>query len=233
MAKMDPALVDDLLTSLRILETNGIIDFNGHVSVRYDVGCLINSGGSVRSALTCNDIVATDADGRLIDGADAPPMEIHIHTEIYRVRPEVRAVVHGHPFWSTMLSSTDTPYRPVFPQGALLPALPVFPSPLSINTPEVGNAVAKAMGDGSAMLLQSHGVITAGPDLRTATVLSLYLEENARRQCRAAALGVPYVLSDEEVAACRKNLDKPNLFAKAWDYFAAKIARGGYGLSAG
>jgi len=233
MAGMDTALVDDLLTSLRILEANGIIDFNGHVSLRYGEGCLINSGKSVRSALARGDIVATDADGEPLDGADAPPMEIHIHTEIYRARPDVQAVVHGHPFWSTMLSSISMPYRPVFPQGALLPVLPVFPSPLSINTAEVGHTVAKCLGNNPAILLRSHGMATCGPDLRTATVLALYLEENARRQCEAMALGKPYLLSSDDIAACRRNLDKPNLFGKAWDYYAAKITRGGHGLAAG
>ena len=55
-------------------------------------------------------------------------------------------------------------------------------------------------------------------------MLALYLEENARRQCLAAPLGKPYELSPAEIDACRTNLDKPNLFAKAWDYYAAKLA---------
>lgn len=219
----DDSAVDDILSSLRILEANGVIDFNGHVSVRQDKGCLINSGRSVRSAPRFDDIVAADADGAVAPGVDAPPMEIHIHTEIYRVRPDAGAVVHGHPFWSTLLSSTGTPYRPVFPQGALIAAPPVFPSPLSINTAELGRAVADAMGRSAAILLRSHGMVVVASNLVTATVLSLYLEENARRQCEAARIGNAYVLSDEEVAACRANLDKPNLFGKAWDYFRAKL----------
>lgn len=217
--------VEDLLTSLRILEANGIIDFNGHVSLRHGDGCLINSGRSVRSALTPADIVATDVDGKVASGVDVPPMEIYLHTEIFRTRPDVGAIVHGHPFWSTLLSSTGMPYQAVFPQGALIFSPPVFPSPLSINTAEMGRSVANALGNGSALLLRSHGMIIAGPDLRTATVFALYLEENARRQCEAAKIGRPYVLSDEEATACRANLNKPNLFEKVWAYYAAKIAR--------
>lgn len=217
------ALLSDLVTALRILESNGIIDFNGHVSVRHGSGCLVNSGRSVRSALTDADIIAVDAEGKAAAGVEAPPMEIPIHTEVYRRRPDVGAVVHGHPIGSTLLSSTGTPYLPVFPQGALLGSLPVLPSPLSINRPELGRALAEALADGPAVLLLAHGVVVVGPDLRTATVLALYLEENARRQCLSAPLGKPYVLSADEVAACRANLDKPNLFAKAWDYYAAKL----------
>lgn len=57
-------------------------------------------------------------------------------------------------------------------------------------------------------------------------------EENARRQCLGAPLGGAEPLSDEDARACRINLDKPNLFAKAWDYYAAKIARRQSGRSA-
>lgn len=221
MAVDDPC--DELVTALRLLEANGIVDFNGHASVRVTTGCLVNSGRSVRSRLSKADIVAADADGQVGEG-DAPPMEIPIHTEIYRRRPDVGAVIHGHPVWSTMLSSTGTPYLPVYPQGALLGPLPVFASPLSINTTERGRAVAEMLDEKSAVLLRAHGVVVVGPDLRTATVRALYLEENARRQCLAAPLGQPYSLSQTEIDACRANLDKPNLFAKAWDYYAAKLA---------
>jgi len=227
LASAPEKAIDDLLTALRILEANGIVDYNGHASVRHGSGCLINSGRSVRSALEPGDIVAVGADGRASEGAAAPPMEVHIHTLIYRARPDVRAVVHGHPFWSTVLSSTGTPYRPVYPQGALLADPPVFPSPLSINSESAGRAVAATLGEAPAILLKSHGVVTVGSDLRTATVLALYLEDNARRQCRAAPLGEAYVLSAGEIARCRANLDKPALFAKAWDYFAARLARAG------
>lgn len=213
----------DLLTALRILEANGIIDFNGHASVRQGSGALINSGRSVRSRLTDADLVAVDSNGDGQAGADAPPMEVHLHMAIYHRRPDVGAIVHGHPTWSTLLSSTGTTYVPVYPQGALLGALPVFASPRSINKPDIAGQVAELLGEGCAVLLRAHGMVVAAEDIKTATVLALYLEENARRQCLAAPIGEPYRLSPEEIAACRTGLNKPNLFAKAWDYYAAKL----------
>ena len=213
----------DLLMALRILEANGIIDFNGHASLRHDAGALINSGRSVRSRLTDADLVAVDANGQGQAGADAPPMEVHLHAQVYLRRPEVGAVVHGHPTWSTLLSSTGTPYVPVYPQGALLGTLPVFASPRSINNADIGRQIAELLGTGSAVLMRAHGMVVAGPDIRTATVLALYLEENARRQCLAAPLGKPYELSPAEIEGARAGLSKPNLIAKAWEYHAAKL----------
>ncbi|HEV8392155.1 MAG TPA: class II aldolase/adducin family protein [Dongiaceae bacterium] len=216
----------ELLTALRILEANGIIDFNGHASVRLESGAIINSGRSVRSRLAQSDLVAVDPEGKARPGDDAPPMEVHLHAEIYRRRPDVGAIVHGHPTWSTLLSSAGTPYAPVYPQGALLGTLPVFASPRSINTPELGRQVAELLGSGNAVLMRAHGMVVVGPDVRTATILALYLEENARRQCLAAPLGEPYRLSQAEIEGARAGLSKPNLIAKAWDYYAAKLQSG-------
>ncbi len=71
--------------------------------------------------------------------------------------------------------------------------------------------------------MRAHGMVVVGPDIRTATVLALYLEENARRQCLAAPLGEPYRLSPAEIDGARAGLSKPNLITKAWDYYAAKL----------
>src|SRR5918998_419660 len=74
-----------LVDAIRMLEHAGIIDQNGHCSIRRDAGSfLINSGASVRCALTADDVVAVDLDGNLVEGAEKPPLEFHIHSEIFR-----------------------------------------------------------------------------------------------------------------------------------------------------
>lgn len=215
-----------LADAIRMLERLGIIDFNGHCSLRRNGGLLINSGASVRSALTPDDIVAIDLDGRLVEGGHPPPMEFHIHTEIYRRRADVGAIVHGHPRWSTLFTMTGREIRPVFAQGALLGDLPVFPDPLSVNTREMGERVALGLGAARAILLRSHGAVVVGADIVEAFVLSVYLEENARRQYDAERLGTPYVFAEHEIEACRKNLLKRTLFEKCWNYYAAKFGIG-------
>jgi len=99
-------LATTLADALRMLEAAEVIDFNGHMSCRVPgTGhILINSGKSVRSRITPADIIAIDMDGKPVEGDVAPPMEFHIHTEIYRRRPDVNAVAHTHPLWSTLFS---------------------------------------------------------------------------------------------------------------------------------
>ncbi len=217
-----------LVDAIRMLEHAGLIDHSGHASVRRDAGSFrINSGVSVRGALTIQDIVTVDLDGALVEGHAKPPLEFHMHAAIYRARPDVRSVVHTHPRWSTLLTMTGVAYQPVYAQGALLGDIPVVDSPLSVNTSEAGDRLAAALGSGRAALLKSHGAVTVGADAVEAFVLAVYLEENAQRQYMAAQLGVPYVFTEAEQQACRKHLWSPSLFQKTWDHYRSKLPRPG------
>jgi ribulose-5-phosphate 4-epimerase/fuculose-1-phosphate aldolase len=209
-----------LADAIRMLVAADQIDYSGHCSLRRDdASFYINAGSSVRASLTAADIVAIDFDGGLIQGTERPPLEYPLHAEIYRARPDVLAVVHTHPRWSTLLSMVGEPVRPVFPQGALLGDLPVLESPLSINTPEMGRRVAATLGSAPAALLKSHGAVIVGRSILEAFALAIYLEENACRQYHALQIGTPYVLSEDEQAACRARLASPALFQKAWEHY--------------
>lgn len=213
-----------LVDAIRMLERTEIVDHSGHCSVRRDAASFyINSGASVRSALTPADIVVVDLDGGLLEGAAKPPLEFHIHSEIYRARPDVNVVMHTHPRWSTLLTMVGAPFKPVYAQGALLGSLPVMASPLSVNTKPVGERLASTLGQARAILLKAHGAVVVGADIIECFALATYLEENARRQYMAMQIGDPYVFSDAEQQASRTNLWSPNLFRKSWDYFRSKL----------
>lgn len=213
----------DLVDAISMLVGLGVIDFNGHASIRLDDGrILINSGASTRSALKPEDLSIIDLDGELCEGA-TPPMEYHIHTEIYRRRRQAGAVIHAHPMWSTLLSSAASTVEPVFAQGCLVADLPVFDDPLSINSADRGAALADRLGDARGILMKAHGAVLVGADIVEAFVLAVYLEQNCERQVRGAAIGKPYVFAPAERAACVTNLDKRHLFRKCWNFYRAQL----------
>ena len=218
------ALRQGLTQGISILERLGIIDFNGHFSVRLSDGnILINTGNSVRSAIGPRDFVVVGSNGEISEDAPRPPAELPLHLALYRARPDVQAVVHGHPQWSTLLSSAGHAYQVTMAQGALLGDVPVFSSPLSMNNADIGNAVAELLGNGRAALLQSHGCVVVGRDVLEATVLAIYLELNAERQVRGKSIGEPYIFADDEIRAFRKGLEKRGLFEKCWNYYLARF----------
>ncbi len=217
-------LKQQLVDCIRMLEHADIIDYNGHASIRLDNGqMLINVGACQRSRLTTADICTVDMDGQLIEGSGKPPLEFHLHAGIYRARPDVRAVVHAHPKWSTYLTMTGTPYAPVYAQGSLVHPVPVLDSPNSINNRAMADRLAATLGDRPAALMKSHGAVTVGQSIVEAFVLANYMEENAHRQYMAMQIGQPYVFNDHELAMCREKLWSPALFQRAWDHFHGKM----------
>lgn len=217
----------DLVDAILMLERAGIVDFNGHASVRVAPDrILINAGRSLRNVLTEDDVVAIDPDGRLVDGDAPPPLEFPIHTEIYRRRPDVAAVIHAHPPWSTVLTIAGHGYTPVYAQGTLLGEVGIFEKVGSVNTPALGAELAGVLGQGRAALIRSHGSVVVGEDVAQAFVLMVHMEENCRRDVTARQIGTPRPFDAEEIAAARSNLWKPGLFAKTWEYHRATLRRG-------
>ena len=213
-----------LVDAIRMLERAGYIDHNGHASARRDDRSFyINSGASVRGALTDADIVTVDFDGNLLEGTAKPPLEFHIHSEIYRARPDVQAVMHTHPQWSTFLTMTGVKYQPVYAQGVLLGDMPLMDTPLSVNTRPMGEKLASTLGQRPAVLLKAHGVVVVGADIVECFALAAYVEENAYRQYMAMQIGAPYVFSESEQKASRDKLWSPSLFKKTWDHYHSKL----------
>ena len=224
MVARDAELKQRLVDAIRMLARAEIVDHSGHGSTRRDGSSYyINSGASVRATLTAEDIIAVDLDGTLVEGTAKPPLEFHLHSEIYRARPDVRAILHTHPRWSTLLTIVGTPYRPVSAQGALLGDVPVLDTPLSVSTPAMGQRVSATLDRGSAALLKSHGAVIVGANMIECFALAAYLEENAQRQYMAMQIGDPYVFSEAEQQAFRERLWTPALFRKTWDHYYSKL----------
>jgi L-fuculose-phosphate aldolase len=220
VAELSRQLVD----CIRMLEQSDIIDYNGHASIRLDGGrMLINIGSCQRSKLTAADICTIDMEGNVLEGNGKPPLEFHLHAGIYRARPDVGAVVHAHPKWSTFLTMVGESYKPVYAQGSLVWPLPVLDSPNSINNRKMADRLAYTLADRPAAMMKSHGAVTVGKSIVEAFVLANYLEENAYRQYMALQIGKPYPFTEEEVALCREKLWTESLFKRTWDHFRAKL----------
>lgn len=213
-----------LVRCIRMLERSAIMDYNGHASMRLDDGrMLINIGSCQRSRLTADDICTIDFAGNVIAGNGKPPLEFHLHAGVYQARPDVAAVIHCHPKWSTVLSTAGVEYLPVYAQGSLLYPLPVLDSPDSINNPVMARRLTDALGDRPAVLMKAHGAATVGKSIVDAFVLLNYLEENAQRQYMARQIGTPYAFNADELALCREKLWSESLFKRTWDHFSAKL----------
>jgi len=215
----------DLVTAIRLLTAEGIMDFNGHLSFRLPGTnqVLINSRKASRAGLQVQDISTIDLDGRVIAG-DEPPSESPIHTRIYCARPDVFSVAHIHPQYATVFSIAEKPLMPVFTLGCMFPreGIPLYADPDLIRTNAQGDAVAKSLGDARAVLLRGHGAVVASEDIISCFNLCIWLEENARKQLWTSQLGTPHVFTDDELNRVRASMWQPSVIRKTWDYYVAK-----------
>ena len=144
---------DLIARAVRLCTMARVMDFNGHVSARDgdDPNTIwINNRLAGRATLTASDVVPYDlaAAARIGPGVE-PPSEHWIHREIYRLRPNVRAIVHSHPPSILTLSAAGQTLRQVLTVNPFIPegGAPVFDSPVLIDTEPRGKALAAALGE--------------------------------------------------------------------------------------
>ena len=215
----------ELATCVRMLEYLGLIDFSGHVSMRMpqkDDEILINSWGASRCCLGPQDIVRANLDGEALDGGTIVPSEIHIHTAVYRRRPDIHTVAHLHPPVTTALSVAGRTYVPVMHHGAIFGAgVPVHDNCGHVNSKEKGDALAGTLGDCRAMIMRGHGAVVVAESVKAVFFGSVYLEDNARKLAEALKIGEPVPLREDELKASA-GIWRQNQFDKVWQYYVEK-----------
>jgi L-fuculose-phosphate aldolase len=219
----------------RILEHQGQGDMTrGHVSLRVPGNpqhFFMKPHSIGFDEITPENILTIDLDGNVVAGTARRHSEVFIHSEVFRVRPDVQSVIHVHPIHAVALSATGRSIRPLNQGGAIFAgALPLYTDTIDlIRTPAMGAGVAKAMGPHRAVLLKSHGVVMTGASVEEAVVLCVMLEEAARTQLLAEATG-PLLAEfpPDDVARLRHNLTRPDQFAVNFAYLARKAGVAGW-----
>ena len=157
-------------------------------------------------------------------------IERFIHGEIYKLRPDVKAVIHSHSPAVIPFGITQVPMRPVAHVASFLwVGVPVWDSrdvhdPASagmlVRNAALGKSLASRLGDKPVALMRGHGNVVVGPDVQIAVRRAIYTEVNARLQTTAIAIGGPinYISAEEGTARDAAATD----FARAWELWKKK-----------
>ena len=200
MSITSDSLISDLAAASRILAAHGVVDAFGHVSVREpDNPDRYLMARSVAPALvTPDDIIEYDLDSNPINANGRSSfLERFIHGEIYKARPDIRAVVHSHSPSVIPFGLVHVPLQAMFHSAAFLAAgAPVFDirekfgaTDMLVSNSEKGVALASTLGSKDVVLMRAHGSVACGPTLQTAVFRAVYTEVNARVQHWTVALG--------------------------------------------
>ncbi len=235
-------LIEDLVAANHILYDQGIFDAFGHVSARHphEPARFLLARNLAPARVGAGDILEFDVESGEPRMADPPRLylERHIHSEIYRVRPDVMAVVHNHsPAVLPFCIARGARLRPVchmagFLGGVGLEAPPIFEirdtagaaSDLLVRNRELGAALAQTLGAaGRVVLMRGHGVTVVAETLRVAVYRAIYTEVNARLLQQALPLGEVQYLSAGEADATR--LANEGQVTRPWDLWREQARR--------
>jgi L-fuculose-phosphate aldolase len=174
----------------------------GNLSIRDDEGNIwITPSGVDKGKLSATDMMCVTPDGDA-HGLHQPSSELPFHRAIYNSRPDVRAIVHAHaPALVSFSIVRKIPDTSIIPQARRVCGRVGY-APYALPGSEVlGTNIANAFAQGfDAVLLENHGVVTAGETLLEAFQRLETLDFCARTQMYAQGLGAIQTLSDEQLS---------------------------------
>jgi ribulose-5-phosphate 4-epimerase/fuculose-1-phosphate aldolase len=228
----DSELVDKLVVANRILYRQGVVDGFGHVSVRHDksLGRFLLARNMAPGLVRRDDIITFDLDGAALDAEGRRAyLERFIHGEIYRARPDVRAIVHSHSPSVIPFGVTAQTLRPIFHMSGFLgEGAGLFEirevagdTDMLISDRRLGKALAAALGARSTVLMRGHGSTVVGGSIEQAVYRAIYAEVNAKLQLQAVTLGEVSYLNEREAAKAAAINDTQ--LARTWELWLREI----------
>jgi len=209
----------------------GILNYSGHISVRLgEEAFLIHPLMDRRATIAATDILALDLDLQFLpDSAIGEfPLETYIHSEIYRARPDVKAVVHTHSELGAAFTLAEAKLLPLKSHAARWASgIPTHPDPSHINTVAQGRDLAGTLGQHQAALLRAHGGVIVAESVEAAMIDCVHFEENAKAQVQALAIGPLLPLTKDELALLTATSNRAQHVRKLWRYYV------GLGVSRG
>jgi HCOMODA/2-hydroxy-3-carboxy-muconic semialdehyde decarboxylase len=231
---VDAGVLEDIVIGSRVLAEFGVLDGFGHVSARHPANPnhFLMSRSLAPALVTADDIMEFDLDGNAVDARGRSLfLERFIHSEIYKARPDVMAVVHTHSPGVIPFTVTQVPLRPMYHNTAFLAAgAPVWDirkdfgeTDMLVRDPAIGKSLAQRLGDKSVVLMRGHGDVTVGPNVKLAVFRAYYTDVNAKLQSQALALGgeINYLTPGEGEKADKTNFA---VLDRIWNLWKMRIA---------
>lgn len=217
----------------RIITAGGLWPVTkGHVSCRVPgtnhmlILGHIHADGRNLADVDVDDIVTTDLEGKFIEGRIDAVDERYAHTEVYRARPEVNAVIHAHPTMATAFGIAGVNILPVGNRGAIFaPHVPILDFDQQIDTPDRGRMAAEKMGKCPAVVLKNHGVVVCSDTIENVCITLFSLEETANLHWKAAQLGKVEPISNAEVRSVMTGTRYDEFFGHVWGHYEAMDPR--------
>jgi L-fuculose-phosphate aldolase len=186
----------------RIAADRFVIGPGGNISARLGgVVYMKASGVSFEDAKETDYVGVELSSGKLVDGRARPTSEVQMHLSCYRARPDINAVIHTHPPYSTAYGMLGKDLMPMTPDFVAFIRTSVPSVPYIVPTGmELALAVSGKIRKHNGVLMMNHGILTVGSNLKEAYYRGLLVEESAKTVVFSKLLGRMRYLSAKQVA---------------------------------
>jgi len=170
---------------------------------------------------TVNDLVLVGPDGTVVDGGEINTTAYHIHHPIHAARDSVIGVAHTHTAWGTPFCATGRPIKPITQEACNFVDDWAFFDDEEVQVLGIagGERIAAAMGDNRAVLLRSHGLLTACESVGE-TVAAFVILERVCEALMKAPDATP--ISDEAARIARNDLYRHRSLAIAFEFLVSR-----------
>ena len=225
----------DLVIANKVLARRGAVDAYGHAGLRHptDPSRFLLSCSRSPELVERDDIMQFNMDGSAADADNrASYLERFIYAAIFAARPDVNAIVHGHPRRVLPFTISDIKLRPVFLTADEIGIdIPIWDirdkfgdTDMLIVNMEQGRDLAARLGANRVVLLRGHGFVGAARSAVQLVRLANALLDNAALQLEAMRIGTLIEMTAGEIAARDKNVGKAESPAtlRGWEYEAVR-----------
>ncbi len=195
-------LISEIVEISHLIYQKGFVSAtDGNISARLENGNIICTPTSIsKGELKKSQIVEVDPEGNLVYGIYKPSTEIKMHLFIYKQRKDINAIVHAHPPFATAFATAALSL-----EGFTLPEVIINLGKIPLakyatpSTDEVPLSIQPFIENCDAFLLQNHGAVTLGTNLKDAYFKMEKLEHYAMVVLLARILGGEKNLSNEDL----------------------------------
>ena len=227
MVAVAQSLREQVAWACRILASEGYADLTlGHISARGPEGEIwIKRKGVALDEVEPEDVVTLEDPDAVLH------LETVLHTGVYRARPDVGAVVHGHPPYATALGATAADLLVLTHDGILFAdGVSRFGDADLIVDDDQGDRVAEALGSRRVVLMENHGVLVVGADVKWAVLTAVTLERAAQLQSIASTLGELRPVEHEVAQQLQPVKYREEFVEEYWAAWQRRVTREGGGL---
>ncbi len=193
---------DEVVRIGKLLHAAGFVAAtSGNISVRLDHATLLMTPtGISKGMMTPDDLIVADMNGRKLSGNGEATTELSMHLLVYRLRPEIRGIVHAHPPTATGYAAAGLALdQPLISEVVLsLGCVPLAPY-ATPGTQDLSDTLRPLIPQHEAILMANHGVVTYGTNLLSAYMKMETVEHYAKVALVTRQLGCQQLLSEEEL----------------------------------